>query len=207
MSVPYTTRVARLNAAAAAALAMAPRTPDIWITAKTSSGSATDGGKGAAGATAKPAETAAATSPAPPRRLPMISRGKGYDAVLRWRRGGRGPEPQGLCGGDESRPRRRSGSRRFSSARLPSSRSRECRSTRPGSASRRSATTVPRAWWQLTCIRRERRWNIRPSSKSGSVGQAIAFCGLSLPALDRRQKPSCVLPARDFRRQLLSSQW
>ena len=30
MSVPYTTRVAKLNAAAAAALALAPRTPDIW---------------------------------------------------------------------------------------------------------------------------------------------------------------------------------
>ncbi|MGD0670426.1 MAG: M28 family peptidase [Bryobacteraceae bacterium] len=85
MSVPYTTRVARLNAAAAAALAMAPRTPDISITAKTSSGSETDGGKSAAaGATAKPAETAAATPPALPRKLPMISRGKGYDAVLRW---------------------------------------------------------------------------------------------------------------------------
>ncbi len=66
MSVPYTTRVARLNAAAAAALALAPRTPDIWITARTA-GAATDGGKGA-----------------PPRLLPMISRGKGYDAVLRW---------------------------------------------------------------------------------------------------------------------------
>jgi len=55
MSVPYTTRVAKLNAAAAAALALAPRTPDIWTA---------------------PAATA--------RGLPMISRGKGYDAVLRW---------------------------------------------------------------------------------------------------------------------------
>jgi len=69
MSVPYTTRVARLNAAAAAALALAPRTPDIWTTL------------------AAPSNTTgvrAATPPAP-RRLPMISRGKGgYDAVLRW---------------------------------------------------------------------------------------------------------------------------
>jgi len=55
MSVPYTTRVAKLNAAAAAALAMAPRTPDIWTTQ---------------------------------RRLPMIARGKGYDAVLHWRAAG-----------------------------------------------------------------------------------------------------------------------
>jgi hypothetical protein len=58
MSVPYTTRVARLNAAAAAALATAPRTPDIWTTVETTSSGVM--------------------------RLPMISRGKGYDAVLRW---------------------------------------------------------------------------------------------------------------------------
>ena len=61
MSVPYTTRVARLNAAAAAALALAPPTPDIW--------------------TASPA--GGGMAPERP-RLPMISRGKGYDAVLRW---------------------------------------------------------------------------------------------------------------------------
>lgn len=88
MSVPYTTRVAQLNAAAAAALAMAPRTPDIWTVARTPSStpsSTTDGGKQAAGASEKAATTeAAATPPAPPRMLPMISRGKGYDAVLRW---------------------------------------------------------------------------------------------------------------------------
>ena len=58
MSVEYTTRVAKLNGAAAAALALAPRTPDIF----------------AAGAANTPTA----------RRLPMISRGKGYDAVLRW---------------------------------------------------------------------------------------------------------------------------
>src|ERR1039458_2720870 len=62
MSVPYTTRVAKLNAAAAAALALAPRTPDIWTSAAIGGG-------------------LAPTRP----RLPMISRGKGYDAVLRWR--------------------------------------------------------------------------------------------------------------------------
>jgi hypothetical protein len=65
MSVEYTTRVAKLNAATAAALALAPRTPDIWT------GSAASG---------------AANAPAP--RLPMISRGKGYDAVLRWHAAG-----------------------------------------------------------------------------------------------------------------------
>jgi len=95
MSVPYTARVAQLNAAAAAALAMAPRTPDIWTKARTpGTGSATDGAKtdtaapaatGAAEKTDAPAAAATpAAPPAPPRWLPMISRGKGYDAVLRW---------------------------------------------------------------------------------------------------------------------------
>jgi len=60
MSVPYTTRVAQLNAAAAGALALAPPPPDIRALAA-SAGSA---------------------------RLPMISRGNGYDAVLRWRAAG-----------------------------------------------------------------------------------------------------------------------
>ena len=85
MSVPYTTRVAKLNAAAAAALAMAPRTPDIWILARPPQGNsnAGDGGKKAEGGAGEKAE-AAATPPPPPRWLPMISRGKGYDAVLRW---------------------------------------------------------------------------------------------------------------------------
>jgi len=67
MSVPYTTRVARVNAAAAASLALAPRTPDIITQARSNPGDA-------------PAAPAA-----PPRRLPMITRGDGYDAVLRWR--------------------------------------------------------------------------------------------------------------------------
>jgi len=69
MSVPYTTRVARVNAAVAASLAMAPRTPDIITESKPA---------------ANPAEGSAAPA-TPPRRLPMITRGGGYDAVLRWR--------------------------------------------------------------------------------------------------------------------------
>ena len=87
MAVPYTVRVARLNAAAAAALAMAPRTPDIWTLARPAAAAgATEAGKGAAGGVAEKAAPSgeAATPPAPPRWLPMISRGKGYDAVLRW---------------------------------------------------------------------------------------------------------------------------
>ncbi|MGP8246965.1 MAG: M28 family peptidase [Bryobacteraceae bacterium] len=70
MSVPYTARVARVNAAAAASLALAPRTPDIMSQPR--------GGGSGAGANAAPAN----------RRLPMISRGSGYDAVLRWRPAG-----------------------------------------------------------------------------------------------------------------------
>jgi len=70
MSVPYTARVIKVNGAIAASLALAPRTPDI-MTQPRNRGAATDG--------------AAAT---PPRRLPMISRGSGYDAVLRWRPAG-----------------------------------------------------------------------------------------------------------------------
>jgi hypothetical protein len=77
MSVPYTTRVAKLNAAAAAALALAPRTPDIWTVPAATGG-------------------AASTGSVPPRpRLPMISRGKGYDAVLRWRAAAPDPNLRG----------------------------------------------------------------------------------------------------------------
>jgi hypothetical protein len=70
MSVPYTARVARVNAAAAASLALAPRTPDVMNQPR-------GGGSGGS-----------ANAAAPNRRLPMISRGAGYDAVLRWRTAG-----------------------------------------------------------------------------------------------------------------------
>jgi hypothetical protein len=66
MSVPYTARVARVNAAVAASLALAPRMPDIITVAN------------------PPANATGATPTTPPRRLPMINRGGGYDAVLRW---------------------------------------------------------------------------------------------------------------------------
>jgi hypothetical protein len=75
MSVPYTARVARVNAAAAASLALAPRTPDIMSQPR-------GGGSGGS------AVTADAGAPPATRRLPMISRGSGYDAVLRWRPAG-----------------------------------------------------------------------------------------------------------------------
>lgn len=63
MSVPYTTRVAKVNAAVAASLALAPRAPEVLSV---------------------PRANAAANPAAPPRKLPMITRGAGYDAVLRW---------------------------------------------------------------------------------------------------------------------------
>jgi hypothetical protein len=58
MSVPYTAKVARVNLAAAASLALGPKAPAVTLAL------------GAGGAA---------------RRTPMISRGGGYDAVLRWR--------------------------------------------------------------------------------------------------------------------------
>jgi hypothetical protein len=71
MSVPYTARVAQVNAAVAATLALSPRMPDILTVPKTPP-PATDG-------------TSSTAAPAAPRRkLPMIGRGSGYDAVLKW---------------------------------------------------------------------------------------------------------------------------
>jgi hypothetical protein len=73
MSVPYTTKVARVNAAAAASLAWAPKAPIVLREPRPAANTATSGG-------------APAASGAPPRRpLPMITRGQGYDAVLQWR--------------------------------------------------------------------------------------------------------------------------
>ena len=72
MSVPYTTQVARINAAVAASLALAPQSPIVMREPRaTPRTSATDG---------------AATPAAGGRRPgPMITRGQGYDAVLQWR--------------------------------------------------------------------------------------------------------------------------
>jgi len=84
MSVPYTARVARVNAAVAASLALAPRTPDIMTQPRT----AATGGSANAGSTEGAANTSSGAPPAANRRLPMISRGSGYDAVLRWRPAG-----------------------------------------------------------------------------------------------------------------------
>jgi hypothetical protein len=69
MSVPYTTRVAKVNAAVAASLALAPKPPIVMPEPR-----------------AATAAAPAAPAGPPGRRIgPMISRGGGYDAVLRWR--------------------------------------------------------------------------------------------------------------------------
>jgi hypothetical protein len=64
----YITKVVRLNAAAAAAMALAPRPP-----ATVSQAPAEPGARPAAGA-----------QPAAPASRPGLGRGEGYDAVLRW---------------------------------------------------------------------------------------------------------------------------
>lgn len=84
-SVPYTTRVAKMNAAVLATLALAPKPPAVSVPRPA-------GGRGAgrAAESGSGADTAAAGDPAggrggrggPPG--PGLSRGKGYDAVARW---------------------------------------------------------------------------------------------------------------------------
>jgi hypothetical protein len=85
MSVPYTTRVARVNAAAAASLALAPKPPLV---------TAAPGGRSGANPPAPPPAEGAPQTAGAGRggrgggRGPMIARGGGYDAVLRWRPAG-----------------------------------------------------------------------------------------------------------------------
>jgi hypothetical protein len=102
MSVPYTAKVARINAAVAASLALAPKPPVVMRTPGQGGGgrngagrgvntgsapaTAADAGRGTTAATG----AAAGTAPAGGRRpTPMISRGQsGYDALLQWRAAG-----------------------------------------------------------------------------------------------------------------------
>jgi hypothetical protein len=104
MSVPYTAKVARFNAAVAASLALAPKPPVVTRAPGAAGGGrnasgngAVDGGRrsgGTDGATAnadggRRGGAAGATGAAGGRRPgPMISRGTGYDAVLQWRAAG-----------------------------------------------------------------------------------------------------------------------
>ena len=75
MSVPYTTRVVRINAAVGASLALAPKPPLVMPEPRTG------GRQGVSGVTQGAAPAVAGGR----RPGPMISRGGGYDAVLRWR--------------------------------------------------------------------------------------------------------------------------
>jgi hypothetical protein len=79
-SVPYTTRVAKVNAAVLASLALAPKPPVV----QAPQGAGRGGRGGAAGAAAGTPEEQAARRAAMANR-PGLSRGKsGYDAALRW---------------------------------------------------------------------------------------------------------------------------
>jgi hypothetical protein len=71
-SPAYAAKVTRINAAAAAAMALAPRSP---ITMRTQQPGAT---------TAASTEVEAVPTPRPQQTGPGLSRGSGYDAVLRW---------------------------------------------------------------------------------------------------------------------------
>jgi hypothetical protein len=85
MSVPYTTKVAKVNAAVAASLALAPR-PPIVLRAPGAGRGARGGETATAGAAGAPGAAGGRGGRAP---TPMISRGQsGYDADLQWRANG-----------------------------------------------------------------------------------------------------------------------
>ena len=92
MSVPYTTKVARVNAAVAASLALAPKPPVVFRAPQAGGGRGSDAapaapataeGGGSRGRTGTGAAAGGGRG-----RGPMISRGAGYDAVLQWRAAG-----------------------------------------------------------------------------------------------------------------------
>jgi len=78
MSVPYTTKVAKVNLVVAANLALAPKPPIVMPEPRAGGGRQGAAPTGAAGAPAAGGR----------RPGPMIARGAGYDAVLRWRAAG-----------------------------------------------------------------------------------------------------------------------
>ena len=81
MSVPYTVKVAKVNLVAAASLALAPKPPIVMPEPRTGGGRQGGGAPGTATGTA-------GAGGGGRRPTPMISRGGGYDAVLRWRAAG-----------------------------------------------------------------------------------------------------------------------
>lgn len=86
MSVPYTTKVAKINLIAAASLALAPKPPIVLPEPRQGGGRQGGGTPGAAAATG--ANGGAGLAGGGRRPTPMIARGGGYDAVLRWRAAG-----------------------------------------------------------------------------------------------------------------------
>jgi hypothetical protein len=98
MSVPYTAKVAKVNLSVAASLAMAPKPPIVMPEPRAGGGRFGGGGGGgtpgaAAAAGAPPATGAPAGGGRRP--TPMIARGGGYDAVLRWRAAGNDDDIKG----------------------------------------------------------------------------------------------------------------
>jgi hypothetical protein len=83
MSVPYTTKVAKVNLVAAANLALAPKPPIVMPEPR-----AGGGRQGGAGAGVPTGAAPGAGAGGGRRPTPMIARGGGYDAVLRWRAAG-----------------------------------------------------------------------------------------------------------------------
>lgn len=96
MSVPYTTRVAQINAAAAASLALAPKEPAVMSLPRagragsaqsSAEGAGADGGR--RGAAQGGTDGAAGRGRGGRGPQPMLSRGQSrYDAQLRWRTAG-----------------------------------------------------------------------------------------------------------------------
>jgi len=85
MSVPYTTKVAKVNLAVGASLALSPKAP-LVTRAPGARGGARGGTEAAPAATGAAAPgRGAATGTGGRAPNPMISRGAGYDAVLSWR--------------------------------------------------------------------------------------------------------------------------
>jgi Peptidase family M28 len=83
MSVPYTAKVAMVNLVVAASLALGPKPPAVMPVPRAGGGRQGGGAPGAAGSPAGTGPGGGGRRP-----TPMIARGGGYDAVLRWRAAG-----------------------------------------------------------------------------------------------------------------------
>jgi peptidase M28-like protein len=86
-SPAYTTKVTRINAAAAAAMALAPRSPIVSRPAPVAAATTGAPGSSPTAPAAAPAASTETDEVTPLRRRPTgpgLSRGGGYDAVLRW---------------------------------------------------------------------------------------------------------------------------